>query len=88
MFGPRGPFCQSCGMPLSKDQAGGGTESDGSKSAQYCSHCYQVGKFTKPDLTVEQMIEDVKGRMKEMHLPGFIASKFTKDIPKLKRWVN
>ncbi|HSX48561.1 MAG TPA: zinc ribbon domain-containing protein [Candidatus Nanoarchaeia archaeon] len=88
MFGPKGPFCQSCGMPLSKDQDGGGTEGDGSKSAEYCSHCYQSGKFTKPDMTVDQMIENVKQRMKEMHLPGFIATSFTKDIPKLKRWAS
>jgi hypothetical protein len=32
MFKPKGPYCQSCGMPLSKDAKGGGTEKDGSKS--------------------------------------------------------
>ncbi|MFD6511333.1 zinc ribbon domain-containing protein [Bacillus sp. NPDC060175] len=32
--------CQSCGMPLSKDELGGGTESNGSKSVKYCSHFY------------------------------------------------
>ncbi|WP_224768159.1 zinc ribbon domain-containing protein [Metabacillus idriensis] len=31
--------CQSCGMPLSKDEHGGGTEADGSKSTKYCSRC-------------------------------------------------
>jgi len=25
-------FCQSCGMPLKKDELGGGTNADGSKS--------------------------------------------------------
>lgn len=86
MFGPKGPFCQSCGMPLSKDEGKGGTEKDGSKSKDYCSHCYQKGKFTMPDLTVEQMQERVKGIMKQMHIPGFLAGYFTKDIPNLKRW--
>jgi hypothetical protein len=38
MFKPKGPYCQSCGMPLSKDEKGGGTEADGRKSSQYCSH--------------------------------------------------
>jgi hypothetical protein len=86
MFGPKGPFCQSCGMPLSKDSQGGGTEKDGSKSSLYCSHCYQNGKFTNPDITVVEMQELVKGKLREMHFPGFMASFFTKDIPKLKRW--
>ena len=28
--------CQSCGMPLSRDPNGGGTNADGSASAMYC----------------------------------------------------
>ena len=86
MFGPKGPFCQSCGMPLSKDAKGGGTEADGRKSAEYCSHCYQDGKFTNPEITADQMVTLVQGKLKEMHFPGFLAKKFTKDIPNLKRW--
>ena len=88
MFKPKGPYCQSCGMPLSKDEGQGGTEKDGSKSQDYCSNCYQNGKFTLPDLTVEQMQERVKGKMQEMHIPGFLANYFTKDIPTLKRWAK
>ncbi len=53
MFKPKGPYCQSCGMPLSKDEKGGGTEADGRKSSQYCSHRYAGGRFTDPDLTAE-----------------------------------
>ncbi len=30
-------------MPLSKDPRGGGTNADGSKSSEYCSHCYSAG---------------------------------------------
>ncbi len=88
MFGPKGPFCQSCGMPLSKDQKGGGTESDGTKSVEYCSHCYQLGSFTQPDITLDEMIVQVKQVLKKMHFPGFVANYFTKDIPKLKRWAG
>ena len=86
MFKPKGPYCQSCGMPLSKDEKGGGTEADGRKSSQYCSHCYSSGRFTDPDLTAEQMVEKVRGKMKDMHIPGFLAKSFTKDIPTLGRW--
>jgi hypothetical protein len=73
-------------MPLSKDEKGGGTEADGRKSAEYCSHCYVMGKYTEPNLTVDQMVEKVQGKMKQMHIPGFVAKSFTKDIPTLKRW--
>ena len=78
--------CQSCGMPLKKDVKGGGTNSDGSKSKMYCSRCYENGKFTSPDITVSQMQDLVKGKIKEMGFPGFMANFFTKGIPKLERW--
>ncbi len=86
MFKPKRPYCQSCGMPLSKDTLGGGTEADGSKSGEYCSHCFAGGKFIDPNLNCEQMIAIVHAKMREMHIPGFLAKKFTKDIPSLKRW--
>jgi len=78
--------CQSCGMPLSKDERGGGTEANGEKSAMYCSRCYEGGRFTQPDLTVSQMQDLVRGKLKEMHIPGFLGNFFVKKIPKLKRW--
>ena len=86
LFGPKGPFCQSCGMPMSKDEAGGGTNKDGSKTQEYCSKCYQNGAFTEPDITADQMIEKVRGKMQAMHFPGFMTNYFVRDIPKLKRW--
>lgn len=78
--------CQSCGMPLSRDEQVGGTNADGSRSKMYCSHCYQNGLFTMPDLTMEQMKDRVKGKMKEMGFPGFLSGLFTRNIPKLERW--
>ena len=86
MSRPEGPFCQSCGMPLSGDEKGGGTEADGSKSTDYCSHCYQQGKFTAPGMTVDQMMERVKGMMLDMHVPEALAAELAKGIPGLKRW--
>ena len=44
------------------------------------------GKFTEPDITVNQMVEKVQAKMREMYIPGFMARSFTKDIPTLKRW--
>ena len=77
--------CQSCGMPLKKDEKGG-TNVDGSKSTMYCSHCYVNGAFTLPDITAGEMKELVKGKLKEFGVPGFMSGIFTKNIPKLERW--
>jgi hypothetical protein len=78
--------CQSCGMPLSRDEKGGGSERDGSKSAKYCSHCYEQGQFTMPELTAEEMKERVKAKLAEFGFPRFIAGFFTRNIHKLERW--
>lgn len=86
MFGPKGPFCQSCGVPLNKDKTGGGTEKDGSKSKLYCGNCYLNGAFTQPNITFLEMQKLVDDRMKDMHLPGFMRHHFMKDMPKLQRW--
>jgi hypothetical protein len=78
--------CQSCGMPMSKDPENGGTNADETKSAMYCSYCYQEGAFTQPDFTAADMKVFCKAKMKEMGFPGFVAGFFTMGIPKLKRW--
>lgn len=78
--------CQSCGMPLNKDPKQGGTNADGSRNTVYCSFCYENGRFTQPDITAEEMQTFVKGKLKEMGFPGFLAGFFTKGIPKLERW--
>jgi hypothetical protein len=81
-----GRKCQSCGMPLFSDVNGGGTEEDGRKTFVYCSGCYQMGKFMEPDLTVDEMIEEVRVKMKANKVPIFVSNKITNDIPNLKRW--
>jgi hypothetical protein len=78
--------CQSCGMPMKKDAAGGGTNADGSKSGMYCSHCFQGGRFTLPDITAAEMQERVKGKLKEYGFPGFLAGLMARGVPKLERW--
>jgi putative zinc ribbon protein len=88
MFKPKGPVCQSCGMPLSRDAKGGGSEADGCLSREFCSHCYMNGKFIHPEASLDEMIQGVQGKLKEMRIPGFLARRFTKDIPKLKRWAS
>lgn len=78
--------CQSCGMPLRRDEEGGGTNADGSRSSTYCSHCYQRGQFTMPDLTAAAMRERVRAKLKEAGLPGIAATLMTANISRLRRW--
>ena len=81
-----GPMCQSCGMPISKDKKGGGSERDGSISRTYCSHCYARGTFVEPQLTAFEMMEKVRFKMSAMGIPDFLSRFFTKRIINLKRW--
>jgi hypothetical protein len=78
--------CQSCGMPMSRDPKGGGTNADGSRSATYCSHCYAEGKFTLPDITVEQMQGIVKEKLREFGFPSPLGWFFARKVPRLARW--
>jgi hypothetical protein len=78
--------CQSCGMPLARDEKGGGTEKNGAKSTMYCSHCYIDGEFTLTNITVDQMKDRVKGKIVEAGFPKFLAGFFVKNIHKLERW--
>jgi len=32
------------------------------------------------------MVEKVRGKLKEMHMPAFLAKSLTKGIPDLKKW--
>lgn len=48
-------FCQSCGMPLTR-QEDFGTNADGSTNFDYCRYCYHVGAFLQ-DLTMDGMID-------------------------------
>lgn len=80
--------CQSCGMPLAKDELGGGMEKDGTKSNMYCSHCYTNGEFALPNLTAEEMKERVIQKIVEFGMPKFLAGFFTRNIHKLERWKN
>lgn len=78
--------CQSCGMPLVKDRAGGGTEADGSRSARYCSFCYDSGRFRRPDLTSREMQETVRTVMRKKGMPWLVAEYWAWRVPRLARW--
>lgn len=81
-------FCQSCGMPLSKDPKNGGTHSDGSKSTEYCSYCYQSGAFLSPDFTAQQMQSFCMEKLQEQGTWKPLAWLLTRHIPRLRRWAS
>lgn len=82
-------YCQSCGMPMSKDPEHGGTEKDGSRSGMFCSYCYKNGEFTSSEITNGKEMQQLC--MKILREKGFnrvFAWLFTRGIPRLKRWKN
>jgi hypothetical protein len=83
----KGPFCQSCAMPLEKP-SDFGTNADGVRVNDYCRYCYQNGHFTEPDLTQAAMIDKcVKFMIRQTLTPEVQAREFMEEvIPALKRW--
>ena len=86
-MGPKGPFCQSCAMPMDKPELFG-TEANGNPSTNYCTYCYQKGVFTEPGITMEQMIDKcVKHMVEQKIMPEDKArALMTKYLPQMKRW--
>ena len=74
------------GMPLQKVEDCG-TDSSGSKSGEYCFHCYQNGKFLDEDVTLEEKISKNVKFAVQMGMQEHEARKMASDVlPKLKRW--
>ena len=85
--GDKGPFCQSCGMPLAH-RYDFGTDSDGTRINDYCHHCYDRGRFTDPDLTAARMVEQSAGFLvRQTCMTSEQARTLAAEtIPQLKRW--
>ena len=81
------PICQSCGMPLQKNEDFG-TNADDSKNQDYCHFCFAKGDFTDKGITMEQKIEKlVNIAVSQMNMPETEAREMAnKIIPTLKRW--
>lgn len=85
----RNKFCQSCGMPMSKDPEGGGLEKNGTKSSKFCSYCYSDGQFLNDAIeTPEEMQKFCIEKMNEQGTPKILAWFLTRGIPKLERWAD
>ncbi len=88
MFQSPGPVCQSCSMPLSGDPQKGGTETDGRRSTEYCSYCYQHGQFINPMMTMQEMQAKAEEVMRGMGMSWLLIKLTRMNIPRLKRWKN
>jgi len=85
--GPKGPFCQSCGMPLTKPEDFG-TDSAGFRVNDYCHFCFVDGGFTDPGVSMQAMAAKCASIMAEkgvMPAPQARAL-MTEMLPGLKRW--
>ena len=80
-------FCQSCGMPMGETNEMYGTNTDGTKSADYCQYCFENGAFTS-DVTMAEMIEIcVPHTVDATDMTEAEARKMLKEhFPTLKRW--
>ena len=84
-------FCQSCLMPIDNDEVKG-TNSDGSLSDDYCTHCYQNGAFTS-DISMNDMIEGNLQHLDEWNKSAGLnmtedeaRAQLQQLMPTLKRW--
>lgn len=81
--------CESCGMPLIREEDVG-TNEDHTQNNEYCIHCYKQGKFTHPDFTVEDQINHLTMlSMEKFKISKEQAEQMARAIiPNLKRWRN
>ena len=81
-------MCQSCGMPLQKEEDYG-TNAGGSKSEGYCFHCFQNGIFLDEGITLQEKIDKNVKFAVQMGMPEYEARKMASTVlPELKRWKN
>ena len=84
---PLGPFCQSCSLPLTQPEDFG-TATSGYRVNDYCRHCYQVGAFTDPGITMGEMIDQGAGMMARQGIMSLANARLilTEVMSGLKRW--
>ena len=78
-------ICQSCGMPINKDEQLG-TNIDGSINKDYCKYCYDKGEFIDK-VTMEEYIDMCCQYGAQAGMTNEEMKKHcTKLFPTLKRW--
>lgn len=82
-------ICQSCGMNIAEDQYKG-TNVDGSLSQEFCSYCFQNGKYTN-NRSLEEQVEvglsfDDKYQNASIEEKEKIKEQAKNILSNLKRW--
>ena len=80
-------ICQSCGMPMKKEEDFG-TEKSEEPSEEYCCFCFRRGEFTDKGITLNEKIEQlVKIGKEQLGMTEIQARTLAeKTLPNLKRW--
>ena len=79
-------ICQSCGMPLQKEEDFG-TNENGNKNNEFCHFCFQNGRFTDEGITMVEKIEKNINIAMNMGISEDKAKEMANNtIPNLKRW--
>jgi hypothetical protein len=82
----KGPFCQSCAMPLQQPEDFG-TAAGGARIDDYCRYCFVDGAFTNPDMSLPAMIELCTGILVQRGMQEGEARVLMRDtLPTLARW--
>jgi len=64
-----------------------GTDSDEEINKDYCTHCFQNGKFTNPNISLKEQIEKSTAMVEKMGWSEEKAHHMEEaTIPRLKRW--
>jgi len=75
-------------MPLQKEEDFG-TKASGSRSEEYCFHCFQDGKFLDEGITLQEKIDKNVKFAVQVGMSEYEARKMASNVlPKLKRWKN
>lgn len=77
--------CQSCCKVFSP-MIKRGRESNGSENKAFCIHCYDLGKFTEPDLRADDVVNNITHSTKTKS--SFQKGRITAKIHSLGRWDN
>ena len=80
--------CQSCGMPMAAPEDFG-KQYDGTKSEDFCCHCYPEGMFNNPQETLAEMVATCAPYLVESgDSPNLAAATEMLEafLPTLKRW--
>jgi hypothetical protein len=79
--------CQSCGFNMRRDPDFG-TDANGDMTSQYCSVCYQDGKFrheaSTPDAFLDAAVEELAAWRKQT--TGKLKLQLKKELKRLPRW--